>query len=96
MSKARGAGFQLLDRSSNDEAEDLYPLQAPGGSVVRITARQMQIMSMPAEAKMQVNQIELMELGKLLMQASQSNIDDVLHGMDEYPPEDSPEFVPTT
>lgn len=92
MAKSQGVGFELLDRSPDDEAQNLYPLQAPGGTIVRITARQIEIMSMPAEAKIRVPQIELIELGKLLMEASQSNIDEVLQSMDENPP-DMPEFV---
>lgn len=71
MANPRGAGFEVLDRSLSDKAQDLSPLRAPGGVIVHVTARQVEIVSMPAEAKVQVvPQIELIELGKLLMQAS--------------------------
>lgn len=85
-------GFRPLERTAEDEVGGLYPIQAPGGPVVRLTQRQMDIMKMPVHQRQHVSQVELVELGKTLMEASQASIDDALHNMDENP-EQAPEFV---
>lgn len=87
-----GQGFAQLERTPDDIAADLYPIWAPGGPVVHLTARQMDIMNMPPPQKQHVPHLELVELGKMLMAASQSSIDDTLRGMDANP-EKAPEFI---
>jgi len=88
-----GQGFRLLERTAEDEVGGLYPIQSPGGPVVRLTQRQVDIMNMPVHQRQHVSQVELVELGKTLMEASQASIDDALHNMDEHP-EQAPELVP--
>ncbi|KAK5949501.1 hypothetical protein OHC33_009494 [Knufia fluminis] len=87
-----GQGFAQLERTPDDIAADLNPIWAPGGPVVHLTARQMDIMNMPPPQKQHVPHLELVELGKMLMAASQSSIDDTLRGMDANP-EKAPEFI---
>lgn len=88
-----GQGFEPLVRTEDDEAAGLYPIQAPGGPVIRLTQRQVDIMKMPMYQRQHVPHVELVELGKVLMAASQASIDDALHNMDEHP-EQAPELVP--
>lgn len=88
-----GRGFEPLERTAEDEAAGLYPVQAPGGPVVRLTQRQVDIMNMPMHQRQHVSHVELVELGKVLMAASQASIDDALNNMDEHP-EQAPELVP--
>lgn len=86
-------GFEQLERTVEDEHSGLYPIRAPGGPIVRLTERQMDIMNMPLHQRQHVPQLEMVELGKMLMAASQASIDDQLRDMDEHP-EQAPEFVP--
>lgn len=88
-----GQGFAPLERTAEDEAAGLYPIQAPGGPIVRLTQRQVDIMNMPSTQRHHVAQIEMVELGKILMAASQGSIDDALRSMDDHP-EPAPEIVP--
>lgn len=88
-----GLGFRPLERTPEDETAGLYPIQAPGGPIVRLTERQVDIMNLPMHQKQHVPHAELVELGKMLMAASQASIDDTLRNMDDHP-EEAPEFVP--
>ena len=53
----------------------------------------MDIMSMHPNEKLHIPEYEMATLGKLLMEASQANIDTILESWEEIPP-DVPELVP--
>lgn len=84
--------FTLLERTAEDEAAGLHPVQLRGGPIVRLTGRQLEIINMSMEEKMRVPRDEQMALGRILMDASAQNIDQILRDKDENPP-DVPELV---
>lgn len=86
-------GFVPLEPTAEDVAAGLHPVKSPDGIVVRLTARQMDIMSMPPNEKLHIPEYEMATLGKLLMEASQANIDTILESWEGNPP-DVPELVP--
>lgn len=86
-------GVMLLERTPEDEAAGIFRVQAPGGAIAKLTARQVQIVGMSMAEKQHVPFPELVELGKIMMSLQQENVDAILREMDENPPQ-APEFIP--
>lgn len=86
-------GLTPLERTPEDIAKGVFRVQAQGGAIAKLTARQVEIMQMPIAEKQRVPFAELVELGKIMMNLQQDNVDAVLRELDENPPK-VPEFVP--
>lgn len=93
--RAQGSarGVTPLDRTPEDVAEGVFRVQAAGGAIAKLTARQVEIMKMSMAEKQRIPFTEMVELGKLMMSLQQDNIDSVLQELDDNPPQ-APEFIP--
>lgn len=94
-SQGRGSarGITLLEQTPEDRAAGVFRVQASGGAIARLSARQVEIISMPPAQKQHVPYHELVELGKIMVELQRDSVDTVLREMDENPPQ-APEFVP--
>lgn len=82
----------MLEQTEEDKEAGMYTVIMPDDAQVRMNARQVQILSMPLDQRRHVPQDELVELGKIVMEAQADRIDDMLEAMD-LAEEEVPEYV---
>lgn len=94
-SQGRGSarGVTLLEQTLEDQAAGVFRIQASGGAIARLSARQIEIIGMPPAQKQHVPYHELVELGKIMMDLQRDDVGAFLREMDKNPPQ-APEFVP--